>query len=175
MYRIAFLLVLATIAGCASTPSTGPRSSVGLSMILPDAAERASVRENELFLMPSPIEAGLPAFPSAAIGHAPASICAEIVVDEEGAVGTARQIDSSEGCERLASDASARFAPAVLDAVRQWTFAAAAICRYAENPVECDGDRAQLQVVPVKLAYRFDFVQQGDDGTVSRKSLGRRP
>lgn len=174
MNWIAIALGALLIAGCVSNTPVESRPTVGMSMILPNAAERMNVREKQVFLMPSPIEADLPVYPAAAPPSPTVSICAEIVVNEDGAVESAKQIESSPHCALLTSDASKHFGGAVLDAVRTWTFAAAAICHYERKQEECDGDGAKLQVVPVKLAYRFEFSNNRGAKSVSRTDLGRR-
>ncbi|BAV96610.1 hypothetical protein [Lysobacter enzymogenes] len=162
-------LLILTLASCARTDNVRePQRQVGLEMMLPKSAEQIRLKDKEAFLLPSPIEADLPTYPKTIAGVPAVSICVEIVVDTDGAVASVRQIDDGDACEPTGSDLSGKFMPSVADALRRWSFAAAAICRYETAEADCDAfptKGAQLMPIAVKLAYKIEFLQR--DGVTS--------
>lgn len=173
LHTVALVLLL---AGCTHAEVRDSRRQVGLEMILPPSAEQVRLKEKEVFLLPSPIEADLPAYPDATIDAPTVIVCAEIVVSEEGSVASVSQIDNAQSCERTGSDLSAKFMPSVVAALRAWSFAAAAICRYETAETECaDNDgagHAPLTPVAVRLAYKIEFVQSNGVKSVRKREIG---
>ncbi|AZR22371.1 hypothetical protein [Xanthomonas vasicola] len=161
--KIILLLIFFNLCGCAT--STVRKIEKG--MILPDGVEQVKLSSNQKFLMATPVVNSMPPFPVEATGLVDILICIEFVVMEDGSVSSVRQIDASPGCERVNSESSKIFAPEVLGAVTHWSFLGAAICSYKVNEAECDGQGVEITPIPIKLAYKFNFLQSNGVRNVS--------
>jgi len=160
--------LLATVPGCASKRLH--TRSIDATMILPAGAERTQLKPGQTFLMPVPIDSPSPRFPEN-VKPSSAVVCVEIEVSGEGVVGAVRQIAPSPDCAAPGTDASTVFVPAVSEAVRSWTYFAAALCEYETDEMQCEQGTARLTPVAVKLAYRFQFSQANGTRGVSSEPL----
>lgn len=156
-----------SVFGCATTR----HQAVDKRMILPQGAQQTELLQNQKFLMAAPIENPTPPFPVESIGTVDTTVCVEFVVMEDGSVSSARQIDTSFGCEPVGSAASKAFVPTVLRTVESWSFFGAAICSYRLSEAECDNGSAQLVPTAIKLAYKFQFSQSKGDRKVLAGAL----
>ena len=143
-------------------------------MVLPPGAEVVELERNQVFVMAIPIESPDPGFPA---GHLcpddRVTVCSRFVVTADGRVAGVEQFDDMEGCEPVDSKRGAPFAEAVQVALQQWTFFAAATCRFLASEDECTEGRADVVAVPIQLAYRFEFsMGQDRQGRVSVRKTG---
>lgn len=150
------------------------KGDVGMSMILPKTAERLEVPEEQQFLFPVPIiEPILPAYPPALLGSGIQQIiCVEIVIDENGEVSHARPLLDLPECPSSNRPPNPLFTSAAISAVKQWQFAAAAICRFpktVQKNDDCHGDEVVITNIAIKLAYTFTFSVKNNKSAVSMR------
>jgi len=162
---LSLLLPLVFCVGCGTTRTAG----VEQRMIQPEGTARMEMAANQAFVFPVAREAAAPVFPPGlAIRELPpTTLCVSFVIDGEG---TARQVKAlgQEGCavpERYPELAAASQA-----AVSAWRFEPALFCTYPDEATRnrdwtgdgCAGAVAQVQAVPVTLAWAFTFeVREG--------------
>lgn len=146
-------------SSCASDRTT---TRVDRDLILPPQADVLVVERNQRLIPPGIIDQPSPAYPALPADVVPRDVvvCVELVVGADGAVASMRQFAPEPTCESPTSRASALFFPAVAEAVRRWSFFGAAICTFVQAEAECDGDEADLDPVPMTLAYRFVFTRE---------------
>jgi hypothetical protein len=168
--------VLATMllaAGCAHRSST---LAIDQAMILPAGAQTLEVPADQAFLMAGPVSNPPPAFPDGLVDAAssPVAVCAEFVVEADGAVRTVTPLFELPECPLPASRIDPRYVAAVEAAVRQWQFFAAATCTFPPGVAKddtCDGEGVEVTPVAIKLAYVFTFrVEQGRGQVVGTPS-----
>lgn len=155
-------LILMALVISATSCASMRTGNVDANMILPKAAEKIKVPEDQEFLFPAPvIEQILPDYPAELIASGgSANVCIEIVVDENGEVAEASPLFNISGCPDSPSKLNPLFIVASITAVKQWQFSAAAICKFPATVKKndgCDGDGVVITTIPIKLAYTFDF------------------
>ena len=158
----AFVAVLVT--GCKTN------AAVGMQMVLPPMAQVIDVPKDKVFLMASPVSQPLPDFPSGVPRGTNASVCVELVIDEDGAVASATPLYGLPECPTLQEELDSRLVGSAVGAAEQWQFLAAAICTFSPDvPMtdDCSGDGVVISPVAIKIAYVFTF-QSG--GRVSAKA-----
>lgn len=174
------LSVLLLLPGCSSTHGRGgPSTGVGVDMILPPAATRMSVPDDRVFLMAAIVDNDLPVYPPVLldrqIGHQ--SVCAEIVVGEEGNVLRVTPLYEMPECPDTERDTPPAFVQAVSDALSRWRFFAAATCSFPPGvPTNdaCEGAGVKIEPVAIKLAYVFEFTNdEGKAGVSGSRKAGR--
>jgi hypothetical protein len=167
-HAVFLLALMSAAAGCASKSDV-----VDMRMLLPPPAERPRLVERQHFIMAAPIRNALPVFPEAVpTREADTVVCVEIVVSEHGDVPTARIVRDVGGC---GAQPGLQFEQQVLQAVRSWSFFAAALCEFPqgiERNEECEGDGVMVRAVPIKLTYAFTFSRKGGRKNVA---AGRAP
>ena len=155
--------VAVCLTGCAATKS----DLVEKRMVLPPFAATMTLEDRQGFLMAAPIEAPMPVFPGRVQGpDMRTEVCVELMIREDGTVGEARHIPGVETCDMHPDPG---YLTATLDAVRRWTFFAAAICDFpegVEKTDDCSGDGVVVRAVPIKLMYAFAFERVGGQGRV---------
>jgi len=180
--RLACLLLAIGLGGCASTPHGTPRNTgVGQQMIEPAGATRREMASHQAFVMPRPLANPAPAFPDdyRPAGELSATLCAAVVVAEDGAVRGITPIDAP-GC--VAPEAApAPLEASVRSAVSAWRFSPAMLCTYPDaatrdrdwNGHGCAGQVEQARHVAVTLAWAFTFSLR--DGQPQVTSMGTGP
>ena len=182
-----FLLLV--LAGCATQPVVIEKDADSYAIgqqLLPPASNGGQAGQiqpytlsgSEVFRMPEPLHAPLPELPAAASGKTlrPVTVCLNIVVDAQGRVPRSLPLSQRSECAAGEDEQNAVLLIAAADAVRQWRFRPAAICRFAHGvrPVaENDCANAErVEDVPVTLAYAFTFeIVQGQ----ARVRIGKTP
>ena len=173
--RLALAACALALAGCASRGETvadveGSRR-VDQRMLLPSASASAAgavssyqLRPQERFRMPRPLDAAMPELPADSPRNAlaPTTVCARIVVSEQGAVQRVHPLDDRDECHAGAAMENADLMQAVQERLLQWTFAPAAVCTWdaGSRPATADDDcagAAKVEAVPVTLLYAFTF------------------
>ena len=175
IFAVALLMPL---QGCVTQPVG--RESVEVAMLLPPAAKRHEQVVGSTFYMPELLPPGeLPIFPAAESSEAlvfPVSICVEIVISARGEVVSAGELQGVAACDGAGPNAP--FLKQSLRAVRRWEFIAAGHCTWPDSrvePVDCEADGGQVEAVPVRLAFRFDFESTGGRPEVSSYPLSQEP
>ena len=159
------------LAGCASTVETVDRR-----MLLQPGTETYELDPLELFVMPMALDAPLPTFPDDS-GEANGSVvaCAEVWISATGDIARVSALHDAPGCPG-GDDAVAAFERAVLASMRNWSFSPAMICRFRPDQRDkrergdCRGD-VEVQRVPVRLAYAFEFQRRGGRVAVAPRRL----
>ena len=164
-----FILVLILLLTACKTMHKG---DVGMNMILPKTAETLEVPEDQQFLFPTPIiEPILPVYPAALLGSGVQQIiCVEIVIDENGEVSNAHPLMDLPECPSSDKPPNPLFTAAAISAVKQWQFAAAAICRFPKTVKkndDCQGDDVVITSIAIKLAYTFAFSVKNNRSAVT--------
>lgn len=164
--RIALLWIAFTFVGCAT--STG---IVDRRMILPPAADKYSVDEDQRFLMAIPVRAPIPEFPQEMANRGgPRKICVEFVVTSDGLVEQIEFIDTTlPDCQTTNLEDSI-FREAVTEALTQWSFIGAAICTFpegVEKDDDCQGEGVEVRAVPIRLMYVFTFDTKSGRASIS--------
>jgi hypothetical protein len=155
----ALVLVIAA-AGC-----TTRGTSVDHRMLLPQAGARHAVAPTQFFVMPVPLAAPEPMFPTIA-GHAEAidvTVCAEIWLSEDGGINRVMPFDATAECVQARSPRAAPYAKAMLEALQRWEFTPAMICEFPPQAMDkrergdCTGPEVAVRRVAVRLEYAFTF------------------
>lgn len=166
------ILGVLLLSACAGTQST----RVGAEMILPPQAPQMKMQSQELFLMASHLNPDvLPDYPADLLAEGPeqATVCAELVVDENGVVVWTAPLRAGPQCPPEALPALAPFERAVEQAVRRWQFTAAAVCTFppgVEKNDDCAGEGVVEKTVPLRMAFVFDFSRSERRGRFSSAS-----
>jgi hypothetical protein len=164
---IAALPVL--LAACATQvahvdPALADRTRVDYTLVQQPAQPQYAMDELTLFVMPMELESPSPAFPpDVAPGDvAPVTVCVEAWLDAEGDI--TRVVPArGEGCPHGDEASLSAYEQASMQALRAWSFSAAAICRFPEalraqrERGDCRGSGIELEHVPVRLTYAFTF------------------
>lgn len=160
----AFLAACATsVAHVAPAPADSTR--VDHALLLQAGQPQYRMDDFSLFVMPSELASPSPGFPS---GVAPGDlaalvVCVEVWLDDAGEVSRVIPVRGSDGCPGQQDAQAAPFEEAVVQAMRAWSFSAAAICRFPEHlraqreRGDCRGKEIELTHVPVRLTYAFTF------------------
>lgn len=160
MKFLRFLFSLALVVQCAGC--VGQLGKVESGMLMPNFGSPVEIAENQRFLFPTPVvRLEDPVFPATelSIRGRRAVVCLEFVVDEHGGVASVKPMGETPECPQ-APDRDSPFASAAMDAVSKWQFLAGAICTFPDGAVQdetCSGEGVDMQLVPVRLAYRFEF------------------
>lgn len=165
---IALAAIALGLSGCASRAT-----SVDKRMVLPPGAPAMTLEQREGFLMAVPIHEPLPRLEAVAAGpDGRTEVCVEIVIDADGVVSEARHMPGVDAC---ATEPEAAYVAAALDAVRQWTFFAAAICEFPAGQAktdDCSGEGVIVRAVPIRLMYAFAFERSGGQSRVRARRTG---
>ena len=162
-------------AGLLVACAGGTTTRVQRDLILPPGAAVMTVADNQRLVPPGILEAVWPAYPALPAGIPPGEVvvCVELVAGADGAAASMRQFAAEPSCEPPDSARSAVFFPAVAEAVWRWAFFGAAICTFVHAGTECDSDEADLEPVPMTLAYRFTSPRR-DGARCSGRTVMRR-
>lgn len=131
--------------------------------------------ELTLFVMPSELASPPPAFPAdVAPGDvAPVTVCVEVWLDAAGEIVRLGPARGSEGCPGHGDAAPTSYERASIQAMRAWSFSAAAICHFPAHlraqheRGDCRGSEVALEHVPVRLTYAFTFERQAGRAQVA--------
>ncbi|MFT4256353.1 MAG: hypothetical protein QM599_05275 [Pseudoxanthomonas sp.] len=97
-------------------------------------------------------------------------VCVDVVVDGDGSLREARINRSGPACMQGGHEGNGdAFEASALKAVRDWVFLGSQICKFPPGVTpndDCDGDGVRIEPVPVRLTYRFEFVQKNGIGQV---------
>ena len=183
----AFALVTMA-AACTGCVGQAPRAApadpppaleqhVGQRLLEPDRTQAGTAgiepyapRPHELFRMPVPLSAPLPALAEddARTELAPTTVCARVAIAADGGVMWARALEDRPECAAGRDQANADLLAAVTATLSGWRYRPAAFCRYAADAGPRDGDpgecayAASVEAVPVTLEYAFTFeIRQG--------------
>ena len=77
--------------------------------------------------------------------------------------------------DTCAAQPDAAYVAAALEAVRQWTFFAAAICEFPAGLAktgDCSGEGVVVRAVPIRLMYAFAFERSGGKARVRARRAG---
>lgn len=174
MKKCTVVFVALALAACADSRST----RVGASMILPPLATTMKMQEQQLFLMANHLNPEhLPDYPAERMQDGPeqARVCVDLVVDDGGAVTWAVPLHGGPECPAAPDPVLAPFEQAVLAAVREWQFTAAAVCTFPpgiEKNDDCEGEGVVERAVPLRMAFVFDFSRREGRGRFARSSGG---
>ncbi|HEY0333313.1 MAG TPA: hypothetical protein VGC74_06315 [Stenotrophomonas sp.] len=156
-----------SLAGCKT------HSAVGMQMVLPPGAQILDVQEDAFFLMASPVSQPMPVFPAGVSGDSDVGVCVEMVVDESGAIRTARPVYELPECPLDSAKIDGRYVASAVAAVKQWQFLAAATCSFppgATKTEDCSGSDVVVSPIAIKLSYAFSF-QRGGRVTAKAKRV----
>lgn len=159
-----------TLTACAARVAhvqASPPDRMRVDYALVQQANQPQYRMDELtlFVMPSELESPPPAFPAeAAPGDvAPLTVCIEAWLDAAGEITRLAPARGGDGCPGQADVGLAPYEQASVQAMRAWSFSAAAICRFPAHlraqreRGDCRGSEVVLEHVPVRLTYAFTF------------------
>lgn len=164
---LATLASMACLAGCRTArparPDVASRAgSVAMELMPPPSgAAHMELPQNQRFVFPRQVEPiALPSYPAHLLSLAQDAVtaCVEIDIGEDGGVTHARSRPDA-GCDDMED---AAFGQAALQAVRQWRFEPALLCkapdtRYADACLHPD---TVTSPVAVRLSYAFRFSQR---------------
>lgn len=185
---LAFAALSVLLAACATPvahvdhpPADSTR--VDHALLMPSGQPQYAMDDLALFVMPMELESPPPAFPAAiAPGDvAPVTVCVEAWLDEAGDISRLVPARGGDGCPRQADAKAAPYEQAVLQAMRAWSFSAAAICRFPERlraqreRGDCRGKDVELTHVPVRLTYAFTFERHAGRAQVASARLPGAP
>ena len=173
---IGLLVVACRSTPVAEVPAVG---SVGVELLTPPTgATRMQLDSSEAFVFPNlMVPVAMPAYPPdlLPLRLAPVELCADVTISAEGFVSeAARRID--DACPDIEDAHQARFVAAMLEAVGQWAYDPALVCRTPDRrPSEdaCAEPDAIETPVALRLSYAFRFSQQ--DGQPSVELRGSAP
>ena len=168
--RLIVCLAAAGIGGCrtappAPQPAPPPVASVDAALVPPPAgASRLQLDASQAFVFPQLLESALPAYPPdlLALRLAPVEVCVEIDIGADGRVGAVSHRRDAT-CASPEAPHAARFAAAVEQAVRLWTYDPALVCRTSDGRAvkdACAEPDAIDTPVALRLSYAFVFSQQ---------------
>ncbi len=176
------------LAACATrvAPVDAPASSTHVehALLMPPGQPRYEMDDLALFVMPMELESPSPAFPAEipAGDVAPVTVCVEAWLDGGGDISRLAAAHGVDGCPERADAQAEPYERAVVDAMRAWSFSAAAICRFPEHlraqreRRDCRGKDIALVHVPVRLTYAFTFERHaGRAQVVSARLEGGKP
>ena len=159
MARVLLASGFVLLAACATRTA-----GVEQRMIVPAGTARHEMAANQAFVYPQAQDNAAPVFPAGyeRADLAPTTLCARLVVGEDGAVRDVALLDES-GCSSPGEQP--QLGTAVLAAVSAWRYEPAAFCDYPDaatrdrdwNGVGCAGAVVQTRPVAVTLAYAFTF------------------
>lgn len=155
------LACLLCFAGCA----TQRAASVDQRMLIPESADRYSVEDNQVFLMPLSLGNDPPSFPTELERAAlvPTTVCMDVVISETGSVTQAHPLQGMDNCGVGDTAVIPILQRAVQSALVQWRFEPATLCTFPDAGAArrangiCLESEAQRQALPVRLAYAFTF------------------
>ena len=161
MRSVLLLACLLCFVGCA----TQRAASVDQRMLIPESADRYSVGENQVFLMPLSLGHDAPVFPAGLeqATLAPTTVCVEVVISDSGSVIQALPLQGMANCGAGDAAVIPVLQKAVQSALAQWRFEPATMCTFADVEVArrangtCLESEAQRRALPVRLAYAFTF------------------
>lgn len=175
---LAVVAFVAVAAGCVHRHAAPPapvqpmQSHVDQRLLPPDRTSAGSAgiepyvpRPHELFRMPEPLSAPLPALAegNARTELAPTTICARVAIAADGGVMWVRALDDRSECAASREPANADLLVAVTTTLAGWRYRPAAFCHYAADAGPRDGepgdcaDAQSIEQVPVTLEYAFVF------------------
>lgn len=148
-------------------------------LLQPAGQPRYQMDELSLFVMPSELDSPAPAFPPgvAAGDVAPVTVCVEAWLDAAGDISRLAPLHGSDGCPGQADAQVAPYEASVMQAMRAWSFSAAAICRFPERlraqreRGDCRGKDVGLTHVPVRLTYAFTFERRAGRENIASARL----
>jgi hypothetical protein len=162
--------VLFLLTACATRvghvgPAPADDARVDHSLLMPQGQARYELDDLALFVMPMELASPAPAFPAGipAGDVVPVTVCVETWLDDAGDVTRLLPARGVDGCPPQADAQAAPYEQAVVQAMRAWSFSAAAICRFPERlraqreRGDCRGEDVALTHVPVRLTYAFTF------------------
>lgn len=171
LVAVSFALVL---SGCRSAPVVGTPAvgSVDVSLVTPPAgATRMQLDSSEAFVFPNLVEpVAMPAYPADLLPLRldPLELCVEVTISAEGLVSEAkRRID--EACPGAAGAHEERFTAALLEAVAQWIYDPALVCRTPDGRPSkdaCAEPDAVETPTALRLSYAFGFSQRDGQPSV---------
>lgn len=161
------------LAACASRIA-----KVDHQMILQPGEVRHELESLELFVMPMELDAPRPGFPT---GYTegdlmPLVVCVEVWLDASGDPTHVAALQQEPGCPARRDARLPVFEQAVVDALWNWHWTPARICRFPEHlraQMErggCTGREVDIDKVPVRLAYAFTFERKAGLGSVQANS-----
>jgi len=163
----------ALLAGCAtperlSTVDTR-NENVGHQRLQPDAAGAGGqiqpyalaasegYRMPQLYAAPDPVVGAR----DPRISLPPTTVCLQVVVDAQGTVERSQPLTGRSGCDAGLAVENAPLLQAAQEAVAQWKYSSAAVCRFAPGKVPDDRGDCQgadsIEPVAVTLQYAFTF------------------
>lgn len=107
-------------------------------------------------------------------------ICLELVIGEHGGVESSKLIKDMPSCNGswVSNDAYSLFVDSARDAVSEWYFLPTRVCIYPEGvdadkqSDDCSGKDVRVRDIPIKLAYRFTFLQTPNGPKVRAEHTG---
>lgn len=149
-------------------------------MISPATASRYELASHQAFVFPQILASDAPGFPAHYRPTSPftATVCASLVVGEDGAVRDVRLLDAP-GCVP-AAEAPEALAAAVQAAMTAWQFRPALLCEYPDaatrnrawNGDGCAGPVRTARPVPVTLSWAFTFELRDGQARVDSTRTG---
>ena len=141
------------------------RTRVDYALVQQTNQPQYQMDEFTLFVMPSELESPSPEFPAdVAPGDvAPVTVCVEAWLDAAGGITRLGPARRAEGCPGQDDAGLAPYELASVQAMRAWSFSAAAICHFPAHlraqraRGDCRGSEVVLEHVPVRLTYAFTF------------------
>ncbi|MDH5834733.1 hypothetical protein [Luteimonas kalidii] len=181
--RICLMVCLAAAGttGCRTPPPIdrpAPVANVEAALVPPPSgAARIQLDPSQAFVFPQLLESALPAYPPdlLALRLAPAETCVAVDIGADGRVGAVSP-RRDEACAGADGPHVARFADAVEQAVRLWTYDPALVCRTSDGRAVADACAEPDAIdtpVALRLSYAFVFSQQDGKPRVELASGAR--
>lgn len=166
------LSCVACVPGCAGQRAARPGSgtSTGVEFIVPPAAQTYRLDKNQKLILGDMLgPPALPVYPSQ-VGKTPlpiVEVCLELVIGEHGSVESSKLIKDMPSCNGswVSSGMYGLFVDSARDAVSRWYFLPTKVCIYPagvdadRQSDDCSGKGVKVRDIPIKLAYRFTFLQ----------------
>lgn len=172
-------LVLALVlAGCRSMPAQPPSpvGQVDVALVPPPAgATRLQLASSQAFVFPNLVDpVVLPDYPAELLPLRldPLVLCMDVVISEAGRVSSAsRRIDAA--CPDEAGPHGPRFAEALQQALSQWSYDPALVCRTPDGRASedaCAEPDALETPTALRLSYAFHFSQENGRPSVELRA-----
>jgi hypothetical protein len=157
------------LSGCAHW-----HGSADTKLVLPSGASQYEMKNNEIFLTPARFpDSKDPEYPADLLGKniGLVTVCVDVVIQGDGTLSEAK-INRADCSDNPDPSDRKEFEGSALNTVKSWMFYGAAICRYPDGMVadeKCEGDGVQVEPVPVRLTYMFNFVQKNGKASVTQR------
>jgi hypothetical protein len=176
MFRANVLLIRgALLAACVFAmsgcfqPKTKPVKSTDtkFDVFIPPHAPVIHPKKNQKIVLGDPISQSPPTYPVSMINKdiAQRIVCISISIDSHGSVYDSELLYGMLDCPASAGTVEPEFVTAAKNAVKGWKFYPSFLCTFPKGvdastrSTYCAAEGAKVEHIPIRLAFKFTFVQ----------------